>query len=114
MCGIAISEKEIKSAISEIFDKYIEMYADISKLALKIYNSNIYNDKINHLKKQISEKNKELTIIKNKIAELYEDLKSELISGDEFEYIKVSYSSECKKTEDRLSQLEQEYRLSQL
>lgn len=109
MCNIAINENEIKSTISEIFDKYIEMYANISKLALKIYNSSKYKEKTNCLKKQIAEKNKELTIINNKIAELYEDLKSELISADEFEYIKASYSNECKKTEECLSQLEREY-----
>jgi len=112
MCNISIKEKEIKSTISEIFDRYIEMYADISNLALKIYNSSKYKNKINCLKKQIMEKNKELTIISNKIADLYEDLKSEIISAYEFEYIKASYSNEYQKTKEDLSGLEQEYQKS--
>ncbi len=112
MCNIAVTESEIKSIILEIFDKYIEMYADITNLAEKIYNSGKYKDEVNCLKDQIAEKNKKLTVIRNKIAGLYEDFKRELIYADEFECIKTSYNNEYQKTEEDLTCLEMKYQKS--
>jgi hypothetical protein len=93
LCGIAVSEKEVMETVRKMIQNFMNIYVDKAEVADKIRNSAKFKGIVTKRNNQISEENTSLIVIKNKIAGLYEDLKSGVITQAEFEYIKATYKN---------------------
>ena len=105
LCRISVSEKAVKEVIVKLLYNFMCVFEDKKTIADKVRNSKYFKDRINKRNGEISAMRKSLKELELKTSALYQDLKAEIISLADFEFIKAEYNREYAKIETELNNL---------
>ncbi|MBR1444940.1 MAG: recombinase family protein, partial [Firmicutes bacterium] len=104
-CKCNIKHKILMDMVKSNLHIQISETVDLHALSENIRNSKEFKDEISRYKNRISELTLELNKISYKLGDIYEDLKSGIISKEEFEYINKTYKAEHKNIQTEISEI---------
>ncbi len=107
-CDTHTSEKIITDIVISALNKYSELTVEHLKIADKIYKSEIMKKHINDIDKRIFQLNNNLEKVGLKMLNLYNDLKNQIITKDEYKAIRNSYTDQHSELKENILKAEKE------